>query len=177
MKNIIKSTLSKEDQNKLKYVTTRKISVFLRLSVLPKCIGRENAITKEEIFKKVFKESYVETPRHWLMWDFIRKGLHHCRKFSKCFVISEGVDWTRIYYIPVNDDEMRPYQDQMDSLIQRCRAMKRKAKKAIDSDWYLEPKNWVSAEERFWLSEDKNDYTIFITTYRRFFKIYPTNAD
>jgi len=108
------------------------ISVYLK-----NAIGRENAISKEDLFKAIFKKKMDESLADWARWEYVKKGMRYLRTKSKCrFFISPIKQNGQIFFYLVNsENDAKPYIDLLQKNVAKIKYMQRKAKKAGMEAW------------------------------------------
>jgi hypothetical protein len=132
-------TLSVQTKD-FKKITISKISDIL-LKLMKLHIGDVSAITKEDMYKFLFKENIDDSLKAWIRWDFVKKAMHKCRLRSKCFIVSRRLENGQyIYYVPINNAEIMPYHNMLDRNISKMEYMKKRAEKSIKEQWYR--KDW-----------------------------------
>lgn len=104
--------------------------------ILVDCIGKEKAIPKEELFKRVYGRKYQDKIKEWIMWDFVVKAMTKLRKTGYCFPISVVAEGNTYYYIPTSEEERKPYEDMIKSRISAMKYMIKRSKKAVDEEWH-----------------------------------------
>ena len=144
---------------KLQHLKRRVLTIsnimYVVATVMKSHIGLENAISSEDLFKKVYNRprqpDYVDDFR----WDYVRKAMHRLRQTTKLFIANtrKNTD-TYVYFVPTTEAEAQKYVDRLENNIKRMRAMQRKAMKSVYEGWFKV--DWI--EENKTLSALKEVY-------------------
>jgi len=99
--------------------------------------GQGNAISSEDLFKKVYgsnrQPNYVDDFR----WDYVIKSMHRLRQREKLFIIHYRHENGLMYwFVPTTHQESLIYIDQLENAITRQRAMQLKVVKSVNEKWY-----------------------------------------
>lgn len=116
------------------------------LRIFPGHIGRNKAITKNELFKELFDKSFDEdSPSDYLRWDFVLKAMHKLRKETACFIVGiyDHEFKERVYFVIANQVEADIYVNRLKQSVKKINAMAKRAKKSVDEKWYSKPSKWV----------------------------------
>lgn len=120
----------------IKANVVRQIVIEL-MDIMKNHIGNKKAITREELFRKIFlKECDVRKLDDWLRWEFVKKAMHYCRLHTKCFIGSQIENSKWIYFIVEKDSDVKFYCDNLNKRIKSMNLMKLKAAKAVDEQWH-----------------------------------------
>lgn len=136
-------------------VMTIKNIMYVVATVMKNHKGLDNAISSDDLFKKVYlserKLDYVDDFR----WDYIRKAMHRLRQKTKLFIANtKNESGTYSYFVPTNEEEAQYYIDRLENNIKRMRTMQRKALKSVYEEWH----------KLDWIEEDKN-----LSTYKEIY--------
>jgi hypothetical protein len=124
-------------------LTNKNVALVLA-DVLALHIGKQNAITKEKLFYKVYRKPYRKGYLQEFLWDYIRKGLHYLRNKSFCFPIIDRTGRETLVYIPRREAEYKVYDDHLEECKKRIELMQQKAEIAQSQGWHR--KSWWSEE-------------------------------
>jgi len=150
--SILKRKAKKEVDNlakkKMTVVNTNINGLVDRLLVImKKHIGRENKVSRDNLFYKVYgiKRSDVSELQAWLMAELLRKAQHRCRQSTKCFIVN-AMEHT-IYYFWVAKDrtDYFVYKGIIDRNIVAMKTMVNKCEKAINEEWHAE--DWTRKKQ------------------------------
>jgi len=113
-------------------ISVKKIAVEI-IKIMKTHIGFNNAISKKDLFKALFKEKYVEDRLdHWMLWQFTKRAMHQLRSRSNCFIGMANFK----YFVLSSDTDANYYISQMDKTIKKMRQMQKKAQKSVDEKWH-----------------------------------------
>lgn len=117
-------------------LTTGNIAEKL-LHIMKSHIGYENAISRKALFHKVFgKAENEDSLEDWLRWEFVKKGMHHCRVRTRCFISSCRTDDFVFKYFVVNSVyDAEHYIKTLDNCIKKMRFMQDRCRKAGIEKW------------------------------------------
>lgn len=142
--------LSNEKLKPLSRAVMQSLTVKnIALKVLPifkNHIGRDNAITRGQLFKRLFKRNELDTLEDWLRFEFVKKAMHLCRQRTKCFIGSRHEHGVWNYFVVNSERDAQYYVDILNKNIKRMRVMQQRAVKAGREKW----------GEKDWILEDKN---------------------
>ena len=115
--------------------------------IFRKHIGREDSITKLQLYNAIFGDpSYYDPYELWYNWNRIRQGMNWLRRTTKFFIVSmKDTEHNSIWrYCVVKDDiDGEPYKELLANNRKRMSYMIGRCNKAID--------------EKFWLSIQKGE--------------------
>jgi len=132
-KQLRASALSGKEMREL---SVRKIAVKL-MDIMQKHIGNDAAITKERLFKKLFKQDLDDNRvDHWMIWEFTKRAMHKLRRDSNCFLASARAGSTYEYFIVADETDADFYILQLDSSIRKMRSMQKRAQRAVKEKWH-----------------------------------------
>ena len=129
-------------QIKLQHLREKVMTVnnimYIVANIMKNHKGIDNAISSDELFKKVYlqprKADYVDDFR----WDYIRKAMHRLRQRTKLFIanirLSKGGEYG--YFVPTTENEAQHYITFLENNINRMRLMQRKAMESVYKKWY-----------------------------------------
>ena len=130
------TNISGKEQRKL---TTTKIAYELLL-IFKNHIGRNNGITRDKLFKKLFKEDYDDNNlKHYIYWDFVKKAMNLLRKKSNCFIISKQSNNQYKYFVVKTVSDSDIYVKHTDNIVKRINTMQKKCIQAGIESWYKQP--------------------------------------
>lgn len=125
------------------FLRPRILAWYLMTEILPNHIGKDNAISKLQLFKKLFKVDYdPEDNIQFYLWDVLKKALHILRKYSKCFVTTEKEKSRFKVYVISNMDEAKIYVNAMENCVKRMRYMEKRAVESVGKGWYKDTSEW-----------------------------------
>lgn len=107
------------------------------VGVMKEHLGKENAITQQDLFKKIYGN-----PEHFSdlellgKWMAIRQSLHYLRKNSYCFVVSQHNNGTMEFFVIKDKADADVYKVQIVNQIEKAMAMVKKAYIAADKKYY-----------------------------------------
>jgi hypothetical protein len=127
---------------------TNSLALGMTEHIFPNCIGIENAITKEDLFRMIFKQTYTGSDTHWLWWEFTKKAMLKIRQSAHCFVIWQKDGPTYKYFVPCNREEAAIYKDGLTKMEKRIGFMKRKIDKFVDNGDWKYPKRWIEVSKQ-----------------------------
>ena len=143
-KQLINQTLKKDDLQKIKLLTTVNIATKL-LSIFKKHIGERNAISRGNLFKKVFGRMEEVSLADELRWDYVKRAMHLCRRQTKCF-IGNKFDGGIFYFFVIKDDiDAQYYIEGLNKNIKAMRSAQRRAADSVRKKWYN--LNWIEELE------------------------------
>lgn len=106
--------------------------------IFSQAVGVDNAITKKEIFNKMFGNSNKYSDLELV--DLSRKITYYIgrlRKRSYCFVISRQTEhYDRVYYAIKDKSDLEYYKGKTKKLIRGLNALARRAEKAVEKKYY-----------------------------------------
>ena len=73
-------------------------------------VGRDNAISKNKLYKKVFSKTFNNSLEDFMRYEFLRRALHYCRLRTNCFIVSEWKGNDYFFYVLKNKEEMEHFQ-------------------------------------------------------------------
>lgn len=141
--------LTKRDLAQMKLLTTASISYKL-LHIFRRHIGEYNAVSHNELFKKVFGRSEEITLADDLRWDYVKRAMHYCRQRTKCFIGHKFENGVWKYFVVEDFSDAKYYCDTLERNIGRMRAMQQKALKSIRQKWY----------EIDWVEDSKSQFKL-----------------
>lgn len=98
-------------------------------------IGYNHRISKEALFRKLFKRSPNDNLEDWLRWEFTKKAMHMLRQRTKCFVGSAKDEGGYSYFVVETFDDAQYYIRILENNIKRMRAMQKRAMQAAGEKW------------------------------------------
>jgi len=111
-----------------------KTNVEVLKAVLRDCVGRNNAISKGDVIKRVFKGysslSFLEKAYANTM---LTRSMTYLRKYTDFFVVSDNSSGDTLLYIPKSKKELKPYMDRMTKLGKGVANGMTKAEKYIET--------------------------------------------
>lgn len=130
-------------------ITNKRVVVNRILEIMNKHIGKENAISKLNLFRSVFKTNPEEvTPlQEWFMWELIKSGMHTCRQRTKCFIVSKLFPVSKYsskgqgmwcYWVANDMLDYHVYKNNIERNIRAMRNMEKKCERSIRLGWYGE---------------------------------------
>lgn len=130
----IKSFLDSEGE--IQYAT-RFVTERL-LQVMKSHIGRENAVTREDLLKKLFRINYYDISElhRFFLLNIMNTAMHRLRKNTKCFITSKRNEGTTLFFVVKSDEDANCYSDFATRQIRSLRQMERRAYTAVREKWY-----------------------------------------
>jgi hypothetical protein len=125
---------------KMQSLTTNNIA-NLMMTIMKSHVGRDEAISREDLFQTIFKRPEKQTLEDWVRWEFVKKAMHLCRQRTRCFIASEQTDRNWYYFVVKDANDADKYTKVLEKNITRMRAMQERAYKAAEEEWHKE--NWV----------------------------------
>lgn len=109
------------------------------MSLFPKHIGRDNAITKGELYVKIWgdTENYKDYEIYF-NWQRIRVSLNWIRRTTKMFIVSAPTQHNRIFYILKDWEDLKPYDTLLENNTRKMVFMRNRAANAVSGAWYRE---------------------------------------
>ena len=102
-------------------------------------IGFSRAISKDSLFAQLFRAEFrMNNLRDWVRWEFVKKGMHHLRKYTHCFVVSECRNGQWFYFVPESESDISFYTKMLDNTVKKIRWMQKRAEQAVTNQWYKE---------------------------------------
>ena len=150
---MMKRELIKMDRAQQQALTTKSIAGVLT-SIMRTHIGFHEAITRKQLFKKLFKKDEEDTLSDWVRWEFAKKAMHHCRQRTQCFISSKFEDETWKYFVIKDYDDAQYYIDKLNRNIASMERMKERAWKAAEEQWWR--KDWQIESKNTKMLGDKN---------------------
>jgi hypothetical protein len=118
-----------------KHLATRTIAERLG-SILPHHIGRKNAISRDELFKKIFhRYPSDKSLADYVRYDFLKRAMHFLRQQTHCFVISHQMLGSYYFYVIDSQDDVDVYVNRLEQSIKQMRKMQRRAQQSFDDEW------------------------------------------
>jgi hypothetical protein len=116
------------------------------MEIFPEHIGVKNAISKTDLFRKVFQRQFTMSLADELRWEYCKRAMHLLRQRTKCFIGSRrgNVEWE--YFVIKDSYDAEYYIDNLNKNIARMRQMQKKAMKAVDEEWYQ--LDWMDDTEK-----------------------------
>lgn len=129
-------------------VVTKKILIIMRQH-----IGVERRISKLNLFRQVFNinPEEVSEQQEWFMWELIKRAMHNCRKYTKCFIVSKIFPYSiysskkqgmYCYWVANTMDDVKTYVDNLEKNIKAMRGMEVKCARSVKNRWYNEEWEW-----------------------------------
>lgn len=118
-------------------MTARNIAIQL-LDLMRDHIGFSNAISKELLFKAIYKRLPENNLSDWLRWEFIKRAMHWCRLNTKCFIGSRRYNKRWYFFVISNTADANYYIQNLETAIKKMRFMQQRAAKATIEKWYLQ---------------------------------------
>jgi hypothetical protein len=135
-------------------LTTRNIAEVL-LVIMQNHIGTVNGIDKDDLFYKVFKKQRVDSDiRDWLRWEFVKKAMHFCRVFTKCFIGCWNTGGTFKFFVLADENDLAHYHDLLENSIRKMKIMQKRARKSIEEQWFKD--KWLIENKKAGLIDDGN---------------------
>ncbi len=141
MKRAKISSMKLNEKTKL---TVKNVALSV-MSIMKEHIGRNNAVSKRVLFRKVYAKTYdTDDTFDFLRWDTLRRALHLLRASSNCFVIgtNDRGDWE--YFVISTQSDAQLYITQLDNAIVRMKKMQARALRSIEKGWYKQPWQFTS---------------------------------
>ena len=135
MLELVKQSLPQKQFNDLKKLTTNNIALKL-MKIFEKHIGNQNAITRGQLFKRIFGRREEISLVDKLRWDYVKKAMHLLRSRTKCFIGSKRENGIWKYFVLETEEDAMFYIDNLERNIKRMRIMQRKAMKATQEKWH-----------------------------------------
>jgi len=102
-------------------------------------IGFSRAISKDSLFAQLFRTEFRDNSiKDWVRWEFVKKALHHLRKYTHCFVVSECRNGQWFYFVPETGNDISFYTKMLDNTVKKIRWMQKRAEQAVTNQWYKE---------------------------------------
>ncbi len=102
-------------------------------NIFKSCIGKENRITRRQLFIQLFgsPNSYNKHEVWWL-WTVMKRGITYLRRNTYYFVvpIREENDWA--YFIPKTQEDTKTYHEILTNHIVKTKEMKQRCNRAIE---------------------------------------------
>lgn len=146
---MLSKPLTKRDLAQMKLLTTTSIAYKL-LHIFRIHIGEYNAISHNELFKKVFGRSEEITLADDLRWEYVKRAMHYCRQRTKCFIGHKFENGVWKYFVVEDFRDAKYFCDTLERNIGRMRAMQQKALKSIRQKWY----------EIDWVEDSKSQFKL-----------------
>ncbi len=107
------------------------------LEVFSNHIGQNNAITKDELFRGLYKHDLIRDDLgDWMRWEFTRRAMHLLRVRSHCFIANTSIRDYSAYFVVKDQSDAQYYIDRLDNNIARMRAMQKRCLRAVSEKWY-----------------------------------------
>jgi hypothetical protein len=124
----------------LRQTTTVRIAYAL-MEVLQSHVGRQAAITQQDLFKQLYGHKYNEDNlADYLRWDFTKKAMHMLRQRSNCFVVANREDSNGVkvwkYFVIQDETDAELYRQMLEGCVKRMRSMQRRAFVSAQQQWY-----------------------------------------
>ena len=119
-------------------ITQRQIADKL-LDIFETHLGFEEAITKQKLFKRLFKHKYQDNNlADWVRWEFVKKAMNYCRRKSNCFIVGQRTSTGYEYCVVSSVYDAEKYINMLNNSIKKMHYMKKKALKAVEEQWCFE---------------------------------------
>lgn len=135
----MKALITKKDLNGIdqRSLTTKNLAHVI-LNIMKNHIGYESAISRPELFKKVFKQDEEDNLSDWLRWEFVKKAMNYLRRNTHCFIANEKQGNIYKYFVIQSTEDAKIYIARMERNIQAIRRMEHRAIKAVKERWWSE---------------------------------------
>jgi hypothetical protein len=111
-------------------------------------IGFSRAITKDALFMQLFKTEFRENSiKDWVRWEFVKKGMHHLRKYTHCFVVSECRNGQWVFFVPETQSDISFYTKMLDNTVKKIHWMQNRAAQSVEKQWFRE--KWEMKKLRY----------------------------
>lgn len=149
-KTLLSKPITKKDLAQMKLLTTASISYKL-LHIFRRHIGEYNAISHNELFRKVFGRSEEITLADDLRWEYVKRAMHFCRQRTKCFIGHKYEHGVWKYFVVEDFKDAKYFCNTLEKNIGRMRAMQQKAMKSIRQKW--SKIDWVEDSQKIFALE------------------------
>lgn len=125
------------EKKKIVILSAKELSQKI-LHIMRKYIGRANAISQTDLFKRLFGDpkNYSEL-QLWFMLDRMRKAMNWLRRTSKCFVITRRAKHNIFVYFVVKDyGDAEIYTNHLDMVKKRINFMQRRCIKSVEEKFW-----------------------------------------
>jgi len=144
-------------QQNIKDLMGEKNIVFVSrkvIALMSKHIGRENAISKRNVFKHFFglPENFNQYQQTFI-WGKLLSVVGYIRRKTKCFVICEHRSSDYYFYVLKGQSDANVYIKQADDRIRGLRGMQARAQKAVSEKWYIKVQD---AGKKYALNDKKH---------------------
>lgn len=135
MQSTNKTSLLVKSEHQIR-LTAKNIAIML-LDIMQEHIGFNNAISKDMLFKAIFKRLPEKNLSDWLRWEFIKRAMHWCRLNTKCFIGSRRYNDRYYFFVIASMVDANYYIQNLEVSIAKMRYMQQKAHKAALEKWHL----------------------------------------
>lgn len=150
-KELLLKLRHKKVKQKVAIITNIRVVTQHILEIMQKHIGEAYAISKLNLFRKVFNTNPEEVSelQEWFMWEMIKRAMHNCRRNTKCFIVSKRIPVSihsakgqGIYHFWVAStlSDVKVYVDNLERNIRAMRNMEKKCARSVQKRWYNQ--NW-----------------------------------
>lgn len=102
-------------------------------------IGKDHAISRDMLFRQLYKHPYSDNDlADYLRWDFTKRAMHYCRKYTKCFIACENRHGEFYFFVLKDNEDANVYIARLHQSIRQMHTMMKRAQKAVDDKWYHE---------------------------------------
>lgn len=116
-------------------ITTRNVAVKI-LTIMAKHIGRNNAVSREELFYKLYGQNFKDDMGDYIRWDFAKKAMSYIRKHSKAYIVFDKRGTSYYYFVAKSHGDETFYVDFLNKTIKKLQGAKVRVVKAINEGWY-----------------------------------------
>lgn len=105
------------------------------ITMLKDHVGIENAISKEDFFKKIFNHPLdLNDLTDWVRWEILKKSLNYLRRKSNCFVIQHN---HKIFVVSKNE-EAKLYVQNLNRTINNIVKLQNRCVQSVEEQWFKE---------------------------------------
>lgn len=108
------------------------------LLIMKDHIGRDNGLSREDLYFELFKERDINDLKSELRWLYVGRAFNFLRKYTKCFCTAIRIGTTFHYFVIQNEEDAEVYQNILEKNIKAMRTMQRLSHKAAINEWYKE---------------------------------------
>lgn len=122
------------------YITIKNIG-FELIRIMPKHVGKDSAITRESLIKRIFgiEASQLKPINYFVISKMLAQACHYVRTNTNCFLVSMNYGGTIHFYVMSNQEELEGYIKRGDNLVKGVRRMQVRARHAVQNKWHLQP--------------------------------------
>jgi hypothetical protein len=108
------------------------------IALMSKHIGRDNAISKRNVFKHFFgsPENYNQYQQAYL-WQKLLAVMGYVRRKTKCFIVGEHKATDYYFFVAKTQTDANIYIKRAEDSINGLKGMQKRVQRAVDEKWFV----------------------------------------